>query len=61
MNNERTIKAPHTIEFRDKQYPTIFLAGSIEMGVAENWQETIDNPQFKEQVVWELNALDKAS
>ena len=67
--------------------PTIFLAGSIEMGVAENWQEKvseplsnkgyiifnprrddwdssweqkIDNPQFNEQVNWELAMLDKA-
>ena len=87
MNNERTIKAPFPIEFRDKQYPTVFLAGSIEMGVAENWQETIDrelpreaiifnprrddwdsswvqsihNEQFREQVEWELNALDEAN
>src|SRR3990167_916161 len=86
MENTRTIKAPFPIEFRDKQYPTVFLAGSIEMGVAENWQEmidrelpreviifnprrddwdsswvqSIDNPQFKEQVEWELDALDEA-
>ena len=86
MNNSRTIKAPFPIEYRDKQYPTVFLAGSIEMGVAENWQEMIDrelprevvifnprrddwdsswvqsieNKQFKEQVDWELNALDEA-
>jgi len=66
---------------------TIFLAGSIEMGKAENWQEriikelahyrgiilnprrddwdsswvqTIDNPQFREQVTWELCALEQA-
>ena len=24
--------------------PTIFLAGSIEMGVAENWQEKVSEP-----------------
>jgi hypothetical protein len=63
----------------------IFLAGSIEMGVAENWQEkieialsemnvvilnprrlnwdssweqTIENPKFKEQVEWELKGLE---
>ncbi len=66
---------------------SIFLAGSIEMGKAENWQErvsaalrhvevlilnprrthwnaawdqSIDNPDFKQQVDWELDALDAA-
>lgn len=63
----------------------IFLGGSIEMGIAENWQEKlinefrdtdlrflnprrddwdsswkqeISNPQFNEQVNWELDALE---
>jgi hypothetical protein len=76
------IKAPGALPKR------IFLAGSIEMGTAENWQErvarelsdvpnlTILNPRrddwdnswaqsisdarFKEQVEWELSALDLA-
>ena len=66
---------------------SIFLAGSIEMGKAENWQERIvsslrhidvlvlnprraqwnvaweqsaDNPDFRQQVDWELDALDRA-
>jgi len=66
---------------------SIFLAGSIEMGKAENWQErvsaslrhmnvlllnprrahwnaawdqSVDNPDFKKQVDWELDALDHA-
>jgi hypothetical protein len=66
---------------------SIFLAGSIEMGIAEYWQskieeglkdfnvtiynprrdewdssweQTIHNPQFREQVEWELDHLDKA-
>jgi hypothetical protein len=68
---------------------TIFLAGSIEMGKAENWQsrvekhfedaerditllnprrldwdssweQSISNARFREQVEWELNALEKA-
>ncbi|TPG33389.1 nucleoside 2-deoxyribosyltransferase domain-containing protein [Flavobacterium pectinovorum] len=65
---------------------TIFLAGSIEMDTAINWQkrceemlqdhyiifnprreqwdsswsQTIENKNFKEQVDWELNALEKA-
>lgn len=65
----------------------IFLGGSIEMGIAENWQEKlinefrdtdlrflnprrddwdsswkqeISNPQFNEQVNWELDALEFA-
>jgi hypothetical protein len=70
------------------KYPdSVFLAGSIEMGIAINWQidieqslpdnitvfnprrdnwdptwtQTIDNPHFREQVEWELSALEKAS
>ena len=66
----------------------IFLAGSIEMGKAENWQtrvvealknhdvtilnprrtdwdsswkQTIDDPQFNQQVTWELQALEDAT
>jgi hypothetical protein len=65
---------------------SIFLAGSIEMGKAENWQQRlireigdgaifynprrddwdssweqkIENDQFREQVQWELDALEKA-
>ena len=68
-------------------YSSMFLAGSIEMGIAEDWQkrvqkqlldkeivflnprrddwdasweQTIENPKFKEQVEWELNGLDQA-
>ncbi|HYD19749.1 MAG TPA: nucleoside 2-deoxyribosyltransferase domain-containing protein [Patescibacteria group bacterium] len=64
---------------------SIFLAGSIEMGKAEDWQakvasglkdidclilnprrenwdasweQSIDNPMFKQQVDWELDAID---
>jgi hypothetical protein len=67
---------------------SIFLAGSIEMGAAEDWQtqvehglgdldvtilnprrdewdatwvQSIDNPQFREQVEWELEGLQRAS
>jgi len=67
---------------------TVFLAGSIEMGKAENWQakmekefskfdnvcllnprrddwdsdwkQEITNPEFNQQVNWELDALEKA-
>lgn len=79
------IKASHPIPTQPQ--PTIFLAGSIEMGTAENWQESIvrefesesvtllnprrdvwdaswvqsiDNPVFREQVEWELSALEQA-
>lgn len=76
------IKAPNTY-FIDPF--TIFLGGSIEMGVAEDWQtrvteqfamyenvtilnprrdewdssweQRMSNPQFLEQVTWELDAL----
>jgi hypothetical protein len=72
---------------RNNAKKSIFLAGSIEMGTARNWQQemsnffstlgydvynprrdnwdssweqSIDNPKFKEQVTWELNGLDLA-
>ena len=75
------IKAPNKTPIK------IFLAGSIEMGNAEDWQtkivetfkdkpyvflnprrddwdssweQVITNPQFNEQVTWELNSLDSA-
>ena len=81
------IKAPHQDTGIDYKIPRIFLAGSIEMGVAENWQtrvakdmadydvvllnprrddwdsswrQSIDDPQFNEQVTWELDGLDTA-
>lgn len=84
-------KAPQKwpyVEYCLSQTPRIFLAGSIEMGVAENWQDrivsvlsdrdivflnprreswdstwkqSIDNPQFFEQVDWELDSLEKSS
>ena len=68
-------------------YKSVFLAGSIEMGKAEDWQQktieavkdfkvaifnprrdswdssweqSINNPKFKEQVIWELKHLKKA-
>lgn len=80
------IKAPAGYEAHLAK-PSVFLAGSIEMGVAEDWQakataalsemdvlvlnprranwdsswvQSIDNPQFREQVEWELSALDAA-
>ncbi len=71
----------------DDNYISIFLAGSIEMGKAEEWQKKIitsvvnkpyvffnprrndwdsswaqvkTDPQFREQVEWELDALEAA-
>jgi hypothetical protein len=68
--------------------PSVFLAGSIEMGQAENWQsqmeesladcaalilnprrdawddswvQSIHNPEFREQVEWELAAQERAT
>jgi hypothetical protein len=83
----RVLKPPHR-EVLDYKDVHIFLAGSIEMGKAEDWQtkfakafedesnvvlfnprrdewdssweQSIDNPKFKEQVVWELDHLDSA-
>jgi hypothetical protein len=80
----REIRAPSPPGFEKR----IFLAGSIENGIAEQWQERIvkamsgvselvilnprrddwdasweqqaDNPQFFEQVSWELDMLDAA-
>ena len=81
----KVIKAPEKYVL-DK--PSLFLAGSIEMGAAENWQDRVaqafgdtdlillnprrdnwdstweqrmSNPQFKEQVDWELDALEQVT
>lgn len=78
------IKAPG--RFTPLKSPSIFLAGSIEMGSAENWQTVVEdeleesdvtilnprrddwdssweqdkaNPQFREQVEWELHAMEQ--
>lgn len=80
----KIIKAPNPNIF---SRPSIFLAGSIEMGKAEDWQtkianlltntdytilnprrddwdgswvQSIDNPQFRQQVEWELKAMEQA-
>lgn len=81
-----TIKPPHPFTIGNRF--SVFLAGSIEMGIAENWQEQIENafagndsicflnprrdawdaswkqeignPQFSEQVNWELDGLERA-
>jgi len=80
----KVIKAPKPLNVNGM---SVFLAGSIEMGIAENWQEKVvrlldgynitilnprrddwdstwvqsmDNPQFREQVEWELKAQEMA-
>lgn len=75
-----------TVIHAPEKFKSIFLAGSIEMGTAEEWQkkvindlknewiilnprrtdwdstweQSIDNPQFKEQVTWELSGIERA-
>lgn len=83
----RVIKAPNKWVTEITKERSIFLAGSIEMGVAENWQEKltrlladksvlllnprrddwdssweqkIENDKFREQVEWELDAMERA-
>ena len=78
------IKAPQPLV---RRFKNVFLAGSIEMGTAEKWQEkvvsalteynvavynprrndwdsswtqSIDNAQFREQVEWELSAMNES-
>ena len=78
---------PKNIAKRDKSKEYVFLAGSIEMGKAEDWQtdmsqyflekgigsfnprrkdwdsswtQEFENPQFNQQVNWELDALERA-
>jgi len=80
------IKAPESYADYSKMN-AVFLAGSIEMGKAVDWQaevaknladqdililnprrddwdssweQSINHPQFREQVEWELNALERA-
>lgn len=83
----RILKPPSPLQLATGM-PSIFLAGSIEMGQAEDWQtvvergladldvvllnprrdawdaswvQSIDNPQFREQVEWELQGQELAS
>jgi hypothetical protein len=80
-------KPPMNIAKRDRSVKSVFLAGSIEMGKAEDWQKKLEsvlgehgfdvfnprrddwdsswsqefeNPQFFQQVTWELNALENS-
>ena len=49
----KEIKAPNNLEIVGT---TIFLAGSIEMGTAENWQETVVK-RFETHPITFLNPL----
>jgi len=80
------IQAPNPVTI-DQEYINVFLAGSIEMGKAKEWQkdfiaalsdkpirflnprrddwdsswgQTMDDPNFVEQVNWELNSMEMA-
>ncbi len=82
------ITPPAPLDHINRHKPVVFLAGSIEMGKAEEWQSKLiaaiehlpiiilnprrpdwdsswvqkaDNPQFREQVEWELYGLERAS
>ncbi len=83
----KVIKPPTRIHEKPRE-KSIFLAGSIEMGVAEDWQAKVtkeldglvdiiynprrddwdsswkqeaSNPNFRKQVIWELDHLLKAN
>jgi hypothetical protein len=83
----RILKPPTPLALADGER-SLFLAGSIEMGLAEPWQaaleqsladlpvvilnprrdewdssweQSIDNPPFRQQVEWELEAQERAS
>jgi hypothetical protein len=85
MKKAKVIEAPNPLDFDGT---SIFLAGSIEMGAAEDWQtkligelknldctilnprrkdwdsswkQSIKDPQFYQQVNWELDALGQAN
>ena len=80
-------KAPQQISRENESKCRIFLAGSIDMGKSENWQQrlerelkdydvvicnprrddwdsswvqSINNPQFNEQVTWELTNIERS-
>jgi hypothetical protein len=83
----RAVKAPDSLDHVEAAR-SLFLAGSIEMGAAKDWQtavtdtfqnddliilnprrdewdsswvQSIDDPQFREQVEWELAAMEMAT
>jgi hypothetical protein len=83
----KVLQPPAAVESINSFVLALFLAGSIEMGTAEDWQkkliydlqqldvvafnprrddwdptweQTIANDNFRAQVIWELDALDRA-
>lgn len=87
-SNVKILEAPSSLKSIKLREKVVFLAGSIEMGKAENWQQrvitnvkenlkresliilnprrdssleqSINNPEFKEQVNWELSGIEIA-
>jgi len=85
----KMIKPPKKFDFStDQTKPVVFLAGSIDMGDAIDWQQEVyqslqfidcvvlnprrddwdkswkqekDNPQFREQVEWELKGMEQSN
>mgnify|MGYP001251072521 CR=1 FL=1 len=53
----RTIKSPNNILNRDEGSTTVFLAGSIEMGRACNWQQTVEQrlKDYKDDILTIFN------
>lgn len=45
------IKAPNPIPYNMKMKPKVFLAGSIDMGKAENWQERVEKELSKYDIL----------
>ena len=87
VGESQVFRAPELISKKDNTRLSIFLAGTIDVGNSENWQEmvikevegfnvdiysprrkdwdssleqTFENPQFFQQVSWELDAMEKA-
>ena len=91
MNSNNTITSPTEYNSLSKDTYEIFLAGSIEMGRAEDWQSVVimalqeyivtdkvrifnprrpdwnsewsqdgDHPELKNQIQWELGALERS-
>lgn len=89
MITNKIFYPPDNISYKNKKLTSIFLAGTIEGGESEDWQQSVisklkqrvnyynvfnprrkdwdntwtqefSNPNFYQQVNWELNALDNA-
>lgn len=54
INKMNIIKPPHNLSGIENRF-SVFLAGSIEMGIAENWQETLESALVNEKDLCILN------